>query len=406
MISWPCFSTEEIDAVTCVLKSGKVNYWTGDECKQFEKEFATYFGVKHAIALMNGTVALEAALHALDIGPGDDVIVPCRTFIASASAVVRCGARPIVADIDLNSQNITVDMIRAAMTSSTKAIMCVHLAGWPCDMPVIMEFARENNLYVIEDCAQSHGAKVNGQYAGSFGDISTFSFCQDKIMTTGGEGGMLVTDNEVLFKKAWSYKEHGKDYDAALQKEQANGFRWLHEKFGTNLRMTEMQAAIGRVQLRKIAGWIQKRQHFAAMYDAAFQKIEAFRVLTPPENIHHAYYKYYVFIAPEKLKQGWSRDRIMHSLNERGVPCFTGSCPEIYLEKAFSKKNYKPKNHLVNARKLGKTSLMFLVNPFFSEKNIECVISEIQAVMEMTRQEKPLFGLHKNSTLTAQALLT
>ena len=382
MTAWPAFEQDEINATIRILQSGKVNYWTGNECKSFEKEFADYFGVKYAIALMNGTVALEGALYALDIGPGDDVIVTCRTFIASASAVVARGARPIMADVDLNSQNITVETIRAVMTPNTKAIICVHLAGWTCDMSAIMKFAKENNLYVIEDCAQSHGAKINGQYTGSFGDISAFSFCQDKIMTTGGEGGMLVTNNEALFKKAWAYKDHGKGYDTVFQKEHMNGYRWLHESFGSNWRMTEMQAAIGRIQLKKLSTWVEKRQFFAAMYDAAFQGIEAFRVLSPACNIYHAYYKYYVFINPEKLKPEWSRERIIQALNERDVPCFMGSCPEIYLEKAFENTDFKPKNRLKNAKKLGETSLMFLLHPTFSEEDIRQMISEVQVMMK------------------------
>ena len=382
MTTWPTFEQDEIDATVAILKSGKVNYWTGDQCKLFEKEFADYFGVKHAIALMNGTVALEAALYALNIGPGDDVIVTSRTFVASASAVVVRGARPIVADVDSNSQNITVDTIKAAMTPNTKAIICVHLAGWPCDMDKIMAFAKENNLYVIEDCAQSHGAKYKDQYAGTFADISAFSFCQDKIMTTGGEGGMVVTNDDELWRKMWSYKDHGKEFDTVYNKQHPPGFRWLHESFGTNWRLTEMQAAIGRQQLKKLSSWVAKRNQFATLLSNAFSEIDAFRVTLHPKEIYHAYYKYYVFVKPEKLKNGWTRDKIMHEINAQGVACFSGSCSEIYLEKCFQDSNLAPEERLTVAKTLGETSLMFLVHPTLEESDIQKTITVVKSVID------------------------
>ena len=207
--TWPRFDEEEIYAAEQVLRSGKVNYWTGEEGKIFEKEFAEYVGVKHGIAVANGTVALELALEALGIAEGDEVIVPSRTFIASASAVVMRGAVPKIADIDPVSQNISVKSIRDQISPRTKAIIVVHLGGWPCEMDEILAIARNHNLFVIEDCAQAHGASYKGKRVGSFGDIAAFSFCQDKIMTTAGEGGMVVTNNPTLWKRAWSFKDHG-----------------------------------------------------------------------------------------------------------------------------------------------------------------------------------------------------
>lgn len=376
MNPWPYFSQDEIIAATETLRSGKVNYWTGEQCKLFEKEFAEFFGVKHAIALMNGTVALELALYALGIGPGDDVITTSRTFVASASAIVARGARPIIADVDLNSQNITVETIQAVITPNTKAIICVHLAGWPCDMPEIMKFAQENHLYVIEDCAQSHGAKIDNQYAGSFGHMAAFSFCQDKIMTTGGEGGMLVTNDEQLWKKAWAYKDHGKDFDAVYHKQHPPGFRWLHDSFGTNWRMTEMQAAIGRIQLKKLSEWVETRNQFARMFNQSFSQVDMLRVTIPPDNIYHAYYKYYVFIKPEKLKNNLTRDEILNKITEKGIACFSGSCSEIYLEKCFSD-HLRPQERLPNAKLLGETSLMLLLHPTLEKSDIEKVIDEL-----------------------------
>jgi dTDP-4-amino-4,6-dideoxygalactose transaminase len=197
---WPSFSQQEIDAVSQVLRTNKVNYWTGQEGRKFEKEFADFTDCQHAVAVANGTLALDLALKTLDIGIGDEVIVTPRTFIASISSIVNTGATPIFADVELDSQNISAHTIRQVLTEKTKAIICVHLAGWPCEMDDIMTLAKQHSLYVIEDCAQAHGAKYKGRSVGSIGHIGAWSFCQDKIMTTGGEGGMLTTNDETLWQ--------------------------------------------------------------------------------------------------------------------------------------------------------------------------------------------------------------
>lgn len=360
---WPCYSQDEADAVQRVLLSNKVNYWTGAECREFEREYAAYVGTPYAVAVANGTVALELALYSLGIGPGDEVITTSRTYIASASCVVMRGALPVVVDVDRVSQNIAPDAIRAAITPRTKAIIAVHLAGWLCDMDSIMAIAKEYGLKVIEDCAQAHGATYKGRQAGSFGHAAAFSFCQDKIISTGGEGGMMVTHTEEIWKKAWAYKDIGRSYDAVYHREHPPGFRWLTDSFGTNWRMTEIQAVIGRLQLKKLDSWIERRRENAAILTRAFEDIPALRVTSPPSDIGHAYYKYYAFIEPDRLKPDWTRDRIIEELTRKGVPCFSGSCSEIYLEKAFESIPTKPKSRLPAAKELGETSLMFLVHP-------------------------------------------
>ncbi|MGR2826708.1 DegT/DnrJ/EryC1/StrS aminotransferase family protein [Acinetobacter sp. 1124_18A] len=377
---WPSFTTEEADAVKNVLLSNKVNYWTGQECRIFEKEFAEFSGTKYAVALANGTVALDVALKALDIGAGDDVIVTSRTFLASASSIVTAGANPVFADVELDSQNISRRMIEAVITPNTKAIICVHLAGWMCDMDPIMQFAAERGIYVIEDCAQAHGAKYKGKAAGSIGHISAWSFCQDKIMTTGGEGGMVTTNDETLWKKMWSYKDHGKSYDSIYNKQHPPGFRWLHDSFGTNWRMMEMQAVIGRIQLTRMAEWTQKRTENAEKILEAFENSLYFNVHIPSNDYVHAYYKCYVQVNLETLPEGWSRDRIMQEINAHDIPCFSGSCSEVYLEHAFDGTPWRPEKRLENAQKLGETSLMFLVHPTLSQDSIEKTISAINAV--------------------------
>ena len=378
---WPVFPQDEIDAAMATLRSGRVNYWTGGEGRTFEREFAAFTGCTHAIALANGTVALELALYALGIGPGDEVIVTSRTFIASASAVVMRGATPVVADVDQESQNITAETVSAAITPRTRAIIAVHLAGWPCDMSPIMELAREHGLKVVEDCAQCHGATYGGRPVGSLGDVAAFSFCQDKIMTTGGEGGMLTTNDPGLWDRAWSFKDHGKSWDAVYNRQHPPGFRWLHESFGTNWRLTEMQSAIGRVQLGKLPGWTVTRQRHAAILTEGFSRIPALRVTVPPSGIGHAYYKYYVFVRPDALRPEWDRDRIMAAVNAEGIPCFSGSCSEIYREKAFTVNGLGPAERLPVAQQLGGTSLMFLVHPTLSEQDMRDTCQVVEKVM-------------------------
>jgi len=380
---WPVFAKDEIAAVKRVLQSGKVNYWTGNEGRLFEKEFATFIGVKYAVAVMNGTVALEAALMALGIGKGDDVIVTPRSFIASASCAVMRGAKPVFADVDRESQNITAATIEKVITKRTRAIIAVHLAGWPCAMDKIMALAKKHKLAVIEDCAQAVGAFYKGRPVGSFGDAAAFSFCQDKILTTGGEGGMVVTNKKEIWSKVWSYKDHGKSYDAVYKSDIKPGpsFRWLHESFGTNWRMMEVQSAIGRIQLQKLEGWIRKRRRNAEILTNAFLNIPALRVTVPPDNVVHSYYKYYVFLRPEMLKKGWDRERIITAINNLGIPCFTGSCSEMYREKAFAKDNLRPGKPLPVAKELGDTAIMFPVHPTLSVSDMRDMVKAAQKII-------------------------
>ncbi len=379
--SWPHFAQDEMDAVRAVLASGKVNYWTGRECAEFEKEFATYVGCRYAVALANGSVALELALHALGIGSGDDVVVTARSFIASASCAVLRGARPVFADIDPASQNITAETVQKVLTPATRAIIPVHLGGMPCDMDPLLGLARSRGIAVIEDCAQSHGATYKGRQTGSFGAISAFSFCQDKIMTTGGEGGMLLTNDRAVWERAWSYKDHGKNHDAVLERQRQAGVRWVHESFGTNWRMTEMQAAIGRRQLAKLAQWLERRRHNAGLLDDALAQVAGLKVHVPAPDFGHAYYKYSAFIDPARLRPDWSMHRIVEAINAEGIPCVPTSVSEIYLEKAFSDRNLAPAARLPNAQKLAETGILFMVHPTLAESDIRDTADAIVKVM-------------------------
>ena len=373
---WPCFTQEEADAVHRVLLSQKVNYWTGRECREFECEFAAWLGTTYAVALANGTLALDVALKAMGVGQGDEVVVTPRTFLASASCVVTAGATPVFADVDPESQNITADTIRAVLTPRTKVVICVHLAGMPCDLDPIMALAAEKGLYVIEDCAQAHGARYKGRAVGSIGHVGTWSFCQDKIMTTGGEGGMVTTSDRELWSRMWSYKDHGKSWEAVYERQHPPGFRWVHESFGTNWRMLEMQAVIGRIQLKRMADWTAARTANALRLKAVCDQYDVVRVPETPEDVVHAWYKFYAFVRPEQLASGWSRDRIVEEVNARGVPCYHGSCSEVYLEKAFDGTPWRPSEPLPVARALGETSLMLLVHPTLTEAEMDkaCVV--------------------------------
>lgn len=367
---WPAFSEEEADAIRDVLLSNRVNYWTGQECRQFEEEFAAWVGAEYAVAVANGTVALDLALKGLGIGPGDEVIVTPRTFIASVSCIVNAGATPVFADVDRDSQNITGATVAKKITPKTRAIIAVHLAGWPCEMDELMALAAEHDLYVIEDCAQAHGARYKGRSVGSIGHVGAWSFCQDKIMTTGGEGGMVTTNDRELWQRMWSYKDHGKSWAAVYERKHPPGFRWLHESFGTNWRLTEMQSAIGRIQLRRMVYWHAARRANAERILDAARSCEALRVPEVPAHIEHAWYKCYVFVRPEALASGWSRDRIFSEIAARGVPCYSGVCPEVYLEKAFESTVWRPSVRLPVAKELGETSLMFLVHPTLTAEEI------------------------------------
>jgi dTDP-4-amino-4,6-dideoxygalactose transaminase len=381
--AWPCFTEEEAEAVAAVIASNRVNYWTGTECRDFESEFAAWAGSSRAIAVSNGTLALDLALKGLGIGPGDEVIVTPRTFVASTSCVVTAGATPVFADVDPDSGNITPATIASAITPRTKAIIPVHLAGWPCDMDGIMQLAENHDLKVIEDCAQAHGARVGERSVGSLGHAGAWSFCQDKIMTTGGEGGMVTCNDEDLWSRMWSYKDHGKSWDAVYNREHAPGFRWVVESFGTNWRMMEVQASIGRIQLRRMAAWTARRTEIATRIMKSLAKFPLLvRVPMPEAGFTHAFYRLYAYVRYDGLRNGWSRDHIVDTCTKLGGPVFQGSCSEVYLEKAFDNSGWRPLQRLPVAREVGESSLMFLTHPTITDVELERYCTAIEMTFE------------------------
>ncbi|WP_230279608.1 DegT/DnrJ/EryC1/StrS aminotransferase family protein [Croceicoccus sp. Ery15] len=386
---WPSFTDEEADAVAAVLRSNRVNYWTGSECRSFESEFATWVGTEHAIAVANGTVALDLALHGLKIGSAnggaadDEVIVTPRTFIASVSSVVNAGAVPVFADVEPESGNISAATIAPVLSARTRGIAVVHLAGWPADMDPIMAMASAHDIKVIEDCAQAHGARYRGRSVGSIGHVGAWSFCQDKIMTTGGEGGMVTTSDKDVWERMWAFKDHGKSWSAVYEREHPPGFRWLHEGFGTNWRMMEMQAVIGRIQMRRIADWTHRRTIIANRFREALEQYSmAVRSPWPDRDITHGVYRFYSYVRPDGLKPGWTRDHIVAEVVARGCPLFQGTCSEVYLEKAFSGTGWRPQPRLPVAKELGENSLMFLTHPNLTDNEIDQMIKVVTSVIE------------------------
>ena len=384
---WPRFDGADIEAVAEVLRSGKINRWTGAKNAEFEGKICESSNAKYAVALANGSVALEAALRALGVGAGDEVITSCRTFVASASCAAMCGAKPVVADVDLNTQNITAESIEKCVTPRTKAIVAVHHAGMPCDMDSIMELARSRNLFVVEDCAQAHGAVYKGRPVGSIGDIGAWSFCQDKIITTGGEGGAVTTNSEKLRRKVWEFKDHGKSFGAVFSPQKTPGFRWLVESFGTNLRLTEMQAALGIRGYEKLPEWLAARRRNAKIYEQTLANFDCVRLQKIPRDIGHSFYKYFCFVRPEMLKDGWNRDRIAAVISARGVPCIAGTCWNISAEKAFASAGWeKTKEELPNAFALKDSAMMFLTHPTLTLDDLHAACEVVKEVFSAAQK--------------------
>ena len=383
---WPYYDSSQISKVREILSSGDVNYWTGSETKKFEEDFANYVNCNHAIAIANGSLALSSAYLSIDLKSGDEVITTPRTFIATASSAVLLGAKPVFADVDINSGNITAKSIEPLINSRTKAIVVVHFNGWPADMIEITDLAKKYNIYLIEDCAQAHGAhiKIKNKWksVGSFGDVSAWSFCQDKIISTGGEGGMVTTSSLEFWDRMWSFKDHGKTWNSVNNRSHPEGFRWVHDRFGSNFRLTEIQSAIGRIQLHNLNTWNQIRTRNALIISNSINNIPLIRVPLPSKDIKHAWYKFYCYIRPEFLAKGWSRNKIVSEINSLGFPAFHGGCGEIYLERCFEDAKLRPNDSLSNAKKLGETSLMFLLHPTIDIEEIKSYAHAIQSVCQ------------------------
>lgn len=386
MPSWPAPGEAEVAAVTEVLRSGRLNYWTGTEGRSLETEYAEQTGRSHAVAVANGTLALELALRSLCVGAGDEVVVPARTFIATASAVVSVGATPVIADIDRNSSNLTASTVEPVLTDRTRAIVPVHLGGWPVDMDPLAALAQSRDLLVVEDCAQAHGGAYHGRPVGSLGsDAAAFSFCQDKLIPV-GDGGLLLLDDPEAYARAWAYKDHGKSLAKVVDSEfmhASPGFKWLHDGFGSNWRLDEMSAAVARVGLVRLPEWHAARTRNALQLAHGLQGIDGLRIPLPPDGFEHAFYRLYAYVRPELLAAGWNRDRIVAAVGAEGVGCQYGTCAEIYREKAFAREGLGPARRLPVAAEIHETSLAFFVHPTLGPRDIEDTVDAVRKVMQV-----------------------
>lgn len=380
-LRWPQHEPDEVAAVTRILESGRVNSMVhGEQTRAFETEFAAFCGVPHAIAVSNGTVALELALRALGVGPGDEVILPSRSFFASAACIVAVGATPVFADIDAISNAIDPASVRRMLSPRSRAILCVHLAGWPCDMAALRALADEKGLWLVEDCAQAHGATLHDRPAGSFGDAAAFSFCTDKIMSTGGEGGMVLLRDDAHWKRAWAYKDHGKNPDKFFAAATGSGFRYLHDSFGSNGRMTEMQAAIGRLQLAKLPGWLDRRRRNAQVLMRLLGDDPAVEVPPIPAHVGHAFYRLYVTIAADRLGETGTAP-IIDRMARMGMPVGSGSCADMTREAAFAGMDARRDGGLPVAQDLGRRSIAFPVDHLLDENDMHRLANCLEIAM-------------------------
>ncbi|MCD6446311.1 DegT/DnrJ/EryC1/StrS family aminotransferase [Candidatus Bathyarchaeota archaeon] len=358
-IAKPLINEEEINAVVEVLKSGMLA--SGKEVKEFEKEFAQYLGVKHAIAVANGTAALDIALKVLKINAGDEVITTPFTFIASANAILFQGARPVFADIDPKTYNLDPNDVLEKITNKTKAIVVVHLYGHPADMKAFKEIAEDYKLYLVEDCAQAHGAEFEGQKVGTFGDIAAFSFYSTKNMTT-GEGGMVITNDDELARRAYLIRNHG----------QAE--KYLHVELGYNLRMTNIAAAIGRVQLKKLDKWNKKRIENAKLLSEGIGKING---LIPPcvdNRVKHVFHQYVIRVEDNFPL---SRDELIVKLREKGIETAVHYPMPVHHQPLYQKLGY-PKDICPNAIEASKKVLSLPVHPAVSKEEITYIINTLK----------------------------
>jgi dTDP-4-amino-4,6-dideoxygalactose transaminase len=377
---WPYVSKQEHKIVSDVLKSNKLNYWTGLQCKSFEKEFSSFFGKKYGVSVCNASVALDISLRSLNLPQGSEIIVTPRSYVSSASCVLNNNLKPIFADIDINSQNLSPKSIEKKINKKTKAIILVHLSGYPCEMDKIVKIAKKNKILIIEDCSQSHGAKYRNKFTGSFGDIAIWSFCNDKIMNTLGEGGMICVNNEKIYKKIWSLKDCGKNLDKIMNKASNKfDFKWVHDSQGTNLRMTEVQAAVGRYQLRQLNNSIKIRQRNASIIYRALKNSKIAIIPKIPTYISHSFYRCYVLLDKKKINNKWSKTKMIKYLNSSGIECNSGSCPEIYREGVFKKFNGRIKARN-NARSINQSTISFKVHPTISLKNMKIKSKKINEI--------------------------
>ncbi len=363
-IAQPVIGDEEVRNVIEVLKSGMLAH--GPLVEEFEKRFAEYIGVKHALTIANGTLALTAALKAAGVGPGDEVIVPCFTFIATATAVLAVGARPVFADIELETYTIDPRDVENKLTSRTRAIIAVHLYGHMADVKRLSRIAREEDLVLIEDAAQAHGASLEGVKAGAWGDAAAFSFYATKNMTM-GEGGAVTTNRDDIAWRVRMLRNHGQES------------KYLHVTFGLNLRITSIQAAIGLAQLRKLDELNRRRRENARLLTEGLKNTG---LILPREKpgYYHVYHQYVVRVEPEKV--GVTRDDLSSRLRSKGVETAVHYPLALPDQPLFRAMGYPPADTICpNAAKAAREVLSLPVHPLLSREDIEYIIEAVKEAL-------------------------
>ena len=390
---YPYYSKQEIKKVSSILKKGRVNYWTGKECNSFEKEFATYHELKFGVAVSNGSVALEIALKSLKLENDYHAIVTPRSFIISASAINNTNGVPVFADVDVNG-NLYLDSIKKNITPKTKVVVLVHLYGHPANALEIKKYLKKKKIFLIEDCSHAHGGIFKNRKIGSFGDLSIWSFCNEKIISTGGEGGMICTNNLTIFKRCWSIKDHGKSFDKSKKKIKNYGkFRWLHENYGSNFRMTEMQAGIGRIQLKRLDYQLKKRELLAKKIYQVFKYFVIKKLFEEPNfkcfdcpksknnffcnNCRFTFYRFNIL-----LNNSESRNKLLRKLISNKINCGSGYNAEIYKER-FYKKNKKLVSNIVMSKDIGNRSIAFTIDPYLNTDQIKKYLKNLKKTLKL-----------------------
>ena len=391
---WPQIPEEGIEAVAEVLRSGKINYWTGEQTRLFEAEFAALHEAAEALAVANGTLALELAVRSFGIGPGDEVIVPSRTFIATAGAVVAAGATPVIADIDPQTNALTPLSVAARLTPRTRAVIAVHVGGYPAPVAELRELTDQMDLVIIEDCAQAEGARYSGHAIGTAAHASCFSFCTDKILPLGEGGVICYTEGlrqSAAYLQAWAYRDHGHVFGRAQNtrvQERSSQFKYLSDHFGTNARMPEVQGALARVMLRHVSAWhIQRTRNAEVLCGELADFAPAFSPVVLPasrraQGSEHAYYRLYFRLDPTALAPGWDRDRVIDAIAAEGAPVQFGSCALIGREQALLTLGAPRDEDLPGALCANEQSLAFFVHPTLTEADMADIAGAARKVLQ------------------------
>ena len=398
---WPTFNEKVYDKITDILKSGKVNYWTGKVGMEFEKKWAEWLGVKNAISVANGTCALHTALASLGVGPGDEVICTSYSFIASSFCALQAGALPVFVDVGTDHL-IDPAKIEEAITERTKAIVVVHLYGMVADMDPIMEIAKKHNLFVVEDCAQCFGGVYKGKKACTIGNVGCFSFCQSKHFTTGGEGGMVVTNDEDLAWECRSFRDHGYDVKAKLNLLEMEGKQlYIHRRVGFNFRMTEMQSMIGLCELERFESWnLPNRIRNGKMLIAQLKDHPLIKYCpVDTEERQNSFWWAPFVIDTDKLKDGVDTKQFIAAIAAEGVPVYSVLWPEMYKEQAYVDKNgfgtakypfNDPKARDIDYSKFNckmanwmtDRTISFFTHPVYTEEHTQAMIDAFKKVAE------------------------